>query len=152
MTMSYIMLLALLMLLSSCGTGFVMRARNDRNAKELIAFKEYLDSINVMDDFKDTKFIHYSDADPVMKAFFEKYHVRYMAVTPCRSCKCPPGPLSGPIDGPFIKGGNYIELFYAKVPVLGDNHSIYFDYSEEGLVLKEGWPRRGKVADRIFVF
>ena len=73
-----------LLLLSSCGgSSFVSSVMNKANTSEIIAFKNYLQQINVMNDFKEYRNNNYPKNDTVIRAFFKKYKIQTLVVKPC---------------------------------------------------------------------
>lgn len=114
-----------------------------QNLNEITEFKEYLNSINFMDDFKEDSTIR-NFTDPRVKEFTKKYQINSIRVWTCK-------PYPYAYDH-FTKCGNMLILSNRNVPIAQDNHSLIFDYSENGLELKEGISNKHKIAERIFVF
>ena len=141
--MKYILSITLVLILSGCNSAFERRAQKNSNIEEIIAFRQYLVTINIMNDFKEYKIINYENSDMVIRDFFDKYKIKYMYIIPCKK--------HHPLSDPFKNCGNLVQLSYNNLPFVESNHAIYFDYSEEGLQLKDGWPKSVMVADRIYV-
>lgn len=100
-----------------------------------------------MDDFKEYAIIEKSN-DPVVNNFFVKYNIMAMYIEPGHkdSHKCP-------FDNLFKNCGNIISFRFNDMFTVSPNHSLIFDYSNEGLELTEGFStRKYKIADGVFVF
>lgn len=137
-----------LLLLSSCGSSsFVSSVMNKANTSEIITFKNYLQQINVMNDFKEYRNNNYPKNDTVIRAFFKKYKIQTLVVKPCV-----PGERTVYPYGHFENCGPVIELRYG-LEMITQEHLLLLDYSSEGLRVKnKNIDRKNKVADRIYVF
>jgi len=100
-----------------------------------------------MNDFEVYSINQYPKNDTIIKYFIEKYNIQTIYIEPCFD----KNRASQPYDH-FQNCGNIIELSYG-IPLISTEHSLIFDYSEEGLKLKEGIDeKKVKTAERIFVF
>jgi hypothetical protein len=142
-----ISLLLLLILLNSCKSqNFVKKIKDDKNKLEIVAFKNYLQRINIMNDFK-TNIKYYPENDTIIKKFIQKYNIRIIDIVPCSNKNHKVQPYDH-----FQNCGNIIELGYG-IPLISTEHSLIFDYSEDGLKLKDEIDeKKVKIADRIFIF
>ncbi|SHE85875.1 hypothetical protein SAMN05444377_101455 [Flavobacterium fontis] len=143
-----LLLLLLLILLSSCKSqNFVKKIKDNKNKSEIVAFKDYLQRINIMNDFKEYSINNYPNNDTIIKKFIQKYNIQTIYVKPCLN----KNKTSQPYDH-FQNCGNIIELRYG-IPIISTEHSIIFDYSEDGLKLKEHInEKKHKIADGVFLF
>jgi hypothetical protein len=118
-----------------------MSKRQNRN--EITEFKEYLKSINFMNDFKkDSTIRNFTDAR--IKMFVKKYQINSIDIY---NCKPYPRPYAH-----FTECRNMLILRNTPIPFIQANHALIFDYSEDGLKLKDGIPNKHKIAEGIFVF
>lgn len=139
--------LCLLLLLSCGSSSFVATVKNTTNTSEISAFKQYLLQINAMNDFKEYSIDNYPKNDPIIRAFFKKYKIQTFVIKPCNSADRTVYPY-----GHFENCGPVIELRYG-LPMVTKEHLLLFDYSAEGLRVKnKNIDRKNKVADRIYVF
>lgn len=134
----------LLTLINTCSSGkFESSMTKQQNLNEIKEFKEHLKLINFMDDFKEDATIR-NFTDARVKEFVKKYRINSIQVWTCK-------PYPYAYDH-FTECGNMLILSNVNVPLVQDNHSIIFDYSEDGLEMKEGTSTKHKISERIFVF
>jgi hypothetical protein len=141
--MRYIYFIGLTVLLQGCSANFVGRMHVDRNTKEIVEFRRYLEEINFMEYFNEYKIYTRSDLkDQRIKDFCSKYNIRYIYIQP---------QTTSTVEH-FKNSGNTIMFWYNNLIFFEANHSLIFDYSKEGLILEEGIPKRHKIANRVFAF
>lgn len=128
-----------------CGQKFFKMVKDEKNLTEIIDFKNYLEEVNAMDDFKQNKVIS-SSTDSTINKFLIKYNIIDIHILKCNKYK-----FSSP-DNHFTECGNIVELT-SGIPLINTQHSLIFDYSEIKLKLKDGIKdSKHKIADRIYVF
>jgi hypothetical protein len=136
--------IVILFLATSCSSSRFQNRAVD-NIDELIEFKEFLikaypngfanNSRFHISNIKNNKILYYCHLFKIDAIYFiSKEHFRY---------------YKGQV---FNNEGNGVKLFFSKVPFFGRRHVMWFDYSEDPLILKNDTLKSSEVAKGIFVF